>query len=95
MVRDDRVERSGSRKGASQASLVFAFAAGAAAATVYLEVYGVAELSAGPAPAPAAHDAQSAESAGGPGALVDGVRGAAEKFAVYARSFASEAKNEA
>lgn len=95
MVRDDRVERSGSRKGASRASLVFAFAAGAAAATVFLEVYGVAKLSAGPAPAPAAHDAQSAESAGGPGALVDGVRGAAEKFAVYARSFASEAKNEA
>ena len=95
MVRDDRLERSGSRKGASRASLVFAFAAGAAAATVFLEVYGVAKLSAGPAPAPAAHDAQSAESAGGPGALVDGVRGAAEKFAVYARSFASEAKNEA
>ncbi len=95
MVRDDRVERSGSRKGASRASLVFAFVAGAAAATVFLEVYGVAKLSAGPAPAPAAHDAQSAESAGGPGALVDGVRGAAEKFAVYARSFASEARNEA
>lgn len=95
MVRDDRLERSGSRKGASRASLVFAFAAGAAAATVFLEVYGVAKLSAGPAPAPAAHDAQSAESAGGPGALVDGVRGAAEKFAVYARSFASEARNEA
>ena len=95
MVRDDRLERSGSRKGASRASLVFAFAAGAAAATVFLEVYGVAKLSAGPAPAPAAHDAKSAESAGGPGALVDGVRGAAEKFAVYARSFASEAKNEA
>lgn len=95
MVRDDRLERSGSRKGASRASLVFAFAAGAAAATVFLEVYGVAKLSAGPAPAPAAHDAQSAESAGGPGALVDCVRGAAEKFAVYARSFASEARNEA
>lgn len=86
----DRNERGEKREGASRASLVFAFAAGAAAAALFLEVYGVSRLS--PAGSTDRALTRAEDASAGPGTLLEGVRKAADKFAIYARSFVSEAK---
>ena len=99
MRADERLapERTESRKnGANWAAVLLAFAAGAAAATVFLEIYGVSKLGidAGMAGTNLRTDPMATTEHPGAERLLNGAASAADVLSVYARSFDHEAKTE-